>query len=35
MIISENIMNSLFALNNEKFSAFMSRYDVWGFDLTM
>ena len=34
-IISQNIMNSLFGLNNQKFSAFMSRYNVWGFDLTM
>lgn len=35
LIISQNIVNSLFGLNNEKFTAFMSRYDVWGFDLTM
>lgn len=35
LIISQNIVNSLFALNNQKFTAFMSRYDVWGFDLTM
>lgn len=35
LIIAQNIMNSLFGLNNEKFSAFMSRYNVWGFDLTM
>lgn len=35
LIISQNIMNSLFSLNNQKFSAFMSRYNVWGFDITM
>lgn len=34
-IISQNIMTSLFGLNNQKFTAFMSRYNVWGFDLTM
>lgn len=35
LIISQNIVNSLLALNNEKFTAFMSRQSVWGFDLTM
>lgn len=35
IIISQNIMNSLFGLNNQKFTAFISRYNVWGFDLTM
>ena len=35
LIISQNIIGSLFGLNNQKFTAFMSRYDVWGFDLTM
>ena len=35
LIISQNIAQSLFGLNNEKFTAFMSRYNVWGFDLTM
>lgn len=35
MIIAQNISNSLFNLPNEKFTAFISRYKVWGLDITM
>lgn len=35
LIIAQNISNSLFNLPNQKFTAFMSRYEVWGLDLTL
>lgn len=35
LIIAQNIAQNLFALNNQKYTAFMSRYEVWGYDLTM
>lgn len=34
-IIAQNICDSLFGLNDQKYSAIISRINVWGFDITI